>query len=188
MDSMPPLATRVILGLLASLTALPALSTAPLSSSPAEMWVRTFDGDVVYVAERDGHLSALCIQVGQTASWIPTALLADVPHPKIREVEVVRGVGFSDIEQHVPDWGLSGVSVEIPSLAEERERFVDGPTYSFVIHQGRPVFRVEQRWLPSVDDPRIREATEIWLPVPATSLRDAPCHPPSLQGMTTSDR
>jgi len=182
MDSRFPLASRVVarlLGLLGVLAALPALPTSPLTSRPTEMWVRTFDGDVVYVTEDDGRLSALCIQIGQTAGWLPSALLDDIRHPKINEVEVVRGMGFSDVDRHLPEWGPLGVSVDIPSLAEEQERFVEGPTYSFVLHQGRPAFRVEQRWVPSADDPRIRQSTEIWLPVPATSLRDAPCHPPS---------
>ena len=173
-----PPASRVVVGMLGVLAALPALSTPALTSRPTEMWVRTFDGDVVYIAEDDDHLSALCTQIGETAVWLPSALLDDIRHPKIDEVEVVRGMGFSDVDKHVPEWGAWGVSVDIPSLVEEQERFVEGPTYSFVLHQGSPVFRVEQRWLPSAADPLIRQSTEIWLPVAPASLRDAPCHPP----------
>ena len=176
-DSRFPPASRVVVGLLGVLAALPALSTSPLTSRPTEMWVRTFEGDVVYVKEEDARVSALCIQIGRTAGWLPSALLDDIRHPEINEVGIVRGMGFSDVDKHVPGWGSSGVSVHIPSLAEEEEGFVEGPTYSFVFHQGRPVFRVEQRWLPWTDDPRIRRSTEIWLPLPLASLRDAPCHP-----------
>ena len=188
MDATRPLASRMLVGLLAMLSALPAHATSVLTSVPTEMWFRTFDGDVVYVAEGKARLSALCIQNGETASWLPSTLLDDIRHPKLQEMTIDRGMGFSDIDQHVPDSESWSVSVAIPSLTEEQEGFVDGPTYSFVLHQGRPVFRVEQRWLPSDDDPRIRRSTEIWLPVPAAFLRDAPCHPPSPQGTASSDR
>jgi len=181
MNSRFSLSTRLVMVLLTLLAALPTRSTPALTSAYTEVWIRTFDSDVVYVAQDRARLSSLCIQIGETASWLPSALLDDIRHPKLEEVEVVRGMGFSDIDQHVPDWESWRVSVDIPSVAEEQERFVDGPTYSFVIHQGRPVFRVEQRWLPSADDPRILQPTEIWVPVPTTSLRDAPCLPPSLQ-------
>ncbi len=181
-DTLPMAPSRsraacVLLGLLTAISAWPALSTSPLISPPTEQWVRTVDGHVVYAAAHDNRLSALCIQVGQTASWLPADLLSDIPLPKIEDVEVVSGMGFSHIDDHVPDWGSWGVSVGIPSLQEEGDRFVDGPTYYFVLHQDRPVSRVERRWRRTPDGPAIATLQETWTPVVAGSLRTAPCMP-----------
>lgn len=187
MHLIPPLAYRMAFALLFTVVAVPALSTSPMIDPPVEMWTRTADGDVIYIAQRENRLSALCIQAGRQASWLPADLLEDITHPAVRDAELVRGMGFSHIDQHVPHWGAWGLSVSVPTAAEEKDTFVGGPAYFFVLHQGRPVFRVEQRSLPASDDPRFHQSTEIWLPVPAGSLRHAPCQPTSPSSTTPSD-
>ncbi|KRA41951.1 hypothetical protein [Pseudoxanthomonas sp. Root630] len=159
--------------------ALPAAATSPLAFSPSEVWKRSSDGEVIYVAEHEDRLASLCIQIGQHSNWLPQALLGDIPLPKLDEVEIVHGMGFLHIEKHVPDWGTWGLSVSVPSMQDVQEDLVEGPTYFFVLNDGVPVFRVERHWRPSTPDTGVRTLEETWVPIGTTTLKSGACVPPS---------
>jgi hypothetical protein len=157
-----------------------ASATAPYSNWLSEVWKRSVEGEVVYAAANDKHLTALCVQVDGNGSWLPAELLADIAMPKLDDVAVMHGMGLMHVEQFVPGWGNWGLSVMVTSsLVEDSGTIKAGPTYFFVLEGTRVVYRVLQQWVPATDGSNTSHSDEQWVSIDAKTVRHAPCRPRS---------
>lgn len=140
--------------------------------------MRTTEGEVIYVAANDEHLTALCVQIGSGSNWVPSDLLVDITFPKLDEINVVHGMGLFRVDQYLPNWGLWGLSVKVKSSVATGKEFKEGPTYLFVIDQQRVVYRVRQQWSAKTAKPGSSTVDEQWTPIDPNAIRRAPCQPP----------
>jgi hypothetical protein len=167
---------------IAACAAPPAFATAPLSYWPSAIWTRTTEGEILYVSANDENLTALCVQVGGNASWLPTRLLTDIRFPKLADAKIIHGMGLDKVEKYLPKWGLWGLSVEVDSEVEIDGKLKEGPRYLFVLDNNKVVYKVTSRWLPVPDKPGVRISDEQWTPIDPKVIQHEPCQPPAHQG------
>jgi hypothetical protein len=156
-----------------------ALASAPFWREPVEIWLRTEDGEVLYAAATDEKLSALCVDVAGTPYWVSEDFLSDVAFPELGQAKVVHGMGFGEVLDYIPDWGLWGLSVEVHSHLEVNGSLRTGPEYFFVLRDGRPLYRVRRSRILTPNGPGASTSSEEWAEIPASALRASPCVPPS---------
>jgi hypothetical protein len=154
-----------------------AFASAPISTPSDQIWKRSILG-TVYAAQNHRQLTALCVEVDGFATWIPTDLLRDIRDPDIEKATFWEGIGFVGIDRRIPNWGDSGLSLELPTQIETNGNFDEGPSYFFVIDKRRVLYRVLFEWVPEKGNPDIKVQRETWVPIQKAAARGGKCAPP----------
>lgn len=175
-----PHATRVTRGarrvtlLLVALACGSATATAPLTFASQQLWVRTDRGAEYYIAtDPAGTLAAACVDVSGVGLWLPEAMLADIRDVQLDATAITYGIGFQQVDAHLPGRGDWEPSLELTTDAREASSREQGPRYSFVIDRRGVPYRV-----------RRVEAQERWDAIDPASVRRAPCRPPDVAPFT----
>jgi hypothetical protein len=190
--------------LLASST---ATATAPLSFPSQELWIRTAQGDVFYVAtDPNGTLTAACVEVAAgEGRWLPASMLADIREVNLDATTITHGMGFASSDGFLAGRGMQDRSLEITTYPAEGSTEPEGPEYSFLLDRDAVPFRVRRESVLSTDamPPQPGTATfsryrqdegdyvkgyvdERWERIDPATIRDAPCRPPEAAPHTYS--
>jgi hypothetical protein len=155
-----------------------AWSTSPIGNPLNRVWKETSEGETVYAQRDDERLLSLCIEFKGVGNWLPKELLSDISHPKLEEINFWQGMGLEGIEDHVPNWGNWGLSLEVESEIEVEGKFEDGPTYYFVLdEQNNVVFRMARSWVATGDLAGSKQSRAEWLAINPEAIRRAACFP-----------
>ena len=152
-----------------------AIATGPISAGVDRVWTTSMQGSV-YAAVDARNLSELCIEVDGVVNWLPREALKDIRDPLIEDAALVDGMGFSEIDERIPDWGNWGRSLRLTTHVERNGGLDEGPEYFFVLHEKRVVYRVRLEWVPYEESKGTRVQAETWLPV-APVAGPASCKP-----------
>ncbi len=144
-----------------------ASGMAPYSLPPEQVWSRNADGEILYVADREGRLADLCVETNGVGFWVPPADLEEVRFPQINEARLVRGMGLMELHDRAPTAGMWETTVQIETLIEEeRGNFKNGDTYQFLGHafRGSRAGKARDRCAHSVESnsrlPKLRHGTK----------------------------
>ncbi len=154
-----------------------AYATSPLSGPTADVWKRDIEGNVVFASAPDDRLAALCIEVAGVTNWIPHKFIRDIEFPDIDDIHFVRGMGL-DVDEHVPNWGSWGLSVALDTFVDINDKLEDGPSYYFVIQDGRVLYLVQLSWIPVTEGPGNLKSKEVWTKLPQSKTLSGRCQPP----------
>ena len=154
-----------------------AYATSPLSQPTSDVWKRDTEGNVVFASASDDHLNALCIEVAGLVNWIPHKFLRDIEIPNLDNIHFVRGMGLN-VDEHVPNWGNWGLSLALDTYVDIDDKLEDGPSYYFVIQDGRVLYRVEWSWVPVTEGPGTLKSKEVWIKLPQSKALSGKCQPP----------